>query len=101
MRPGYLLRDVINKVRLAASISLQTKSCALLARSRNRCSARCAMLRATLENFTRLARALVRFMVTVTDPRFGETVLDPASGTAQPDLRELALGLGIVADPHP
>src|SRR6201987_6564229 len=26
-------------------------------------------------------RALVRFMVAVTDPRLGETVLDPASGT--------------------
>jgi type I restriction enzyme M protein len=26
-------------------------------------------------------RALVRFMVAITDPRLGETVLDPASGT--------------------
>jgi len=26
-------------------------------------------------------RAVVRFMVAVTDPRLGETVLDPASGT--------------------
>ena len=26
-------------------------------------------------------RAVVRFMVEVTDPRLGETVLDPASGT--------------------
>lgn len=29
-----------------------------------------------------MPRAVVRFMVAVSDPRLGETVLDPAAGTA-------------------
>ena len=31
-------------------------------------------------------RAVVRFMVTVTNPRLGETVLDPASGQVSVEL---------------
>jgi type I restriction enzyme M protein len=78
MKSGYLLRDVINKVgsiHFTSSDELHT-------------------LGALYENMLRemrdaagdsgefyTPRAVVRFMVEVTDPRLGETVLDPAAGT--------------------
>jgi type I restriction enzyme M protein len=78
MRSGYLLRDVINKVadiHFTSSEELHT-------------------LGALYENMLRemrdaagdsgefyTPRPVVRFMVEVTDPRLGETVLDPAGGT--------------------
>lgn len=78
MKSGYLLRDVINKV---AGIHF-TSSGELLT------------LGALYETMLREMRdaagdsgefytppPVVRFMVEVTDPRLGETVLDPASGT--------------------
>jgi len=78
MVSGYLLRDVINKlagIHFTSSSELQTLG-ALYE----------SMLRAMRdaagdsgEFYT--PRAVVRFMVTVTNPRLGETVLDPASGT--------------------
>jgi type I restriction enzyme M protein len=78
MVSGYLLRDVINKlngIHFTASDELH-------------------MLGALYESMLRemrdaagdsgefyTPRAVVRLMVAVTDPRLGETVLDPASGT--------------------
>lgn len=78
MKSGYLLRDVIDKVdaiHFTASDELHT-------------------LGALYENLLRemrdaagdagefyTPRALVRLMVKLLDPRLGETVLDPASGT--------------------
>ncbi|WP_292338918.1 class I SAM-dependent DNA methyltransferase [Mesorhizobium sp.] len=78
MKSGYLLRDIINKVggiHFTSSDELHTLG-ALYE----------SMLRETRdaagdsgEFYT--PRAVVRFMVEVSDPRLGETVLDPASGT--------------------
>jgi len=78
MKSGYLLRDVIDKVdaiHFTASDELHT-------------------LGALYENLLRemrdaagdsgefyTPRAVVRLMVRLTDPRLGETVLDPAAGT--------------------
>lgn len=78
MRSGYLLRDIITKVNgihFTASDELHT-------------------LGALYENMLRemrdaagdsgefyTPRAVVRFMVKVTNPRLGESVLDPACGT--------------------
>lgn len=78
MKSGYLLRDVVDKVdaiHFTASDELHT-------------------LGALYENLLRemrdaagdagefyTPRALVRLMVKLLDPRLGETVLDPASGT--------------------
>jgi type I restriction enzyme M protein len=78
MRSGYLLRDVINKVagiHFTASDELQTLG---------------ALYESMLREMRDAAgdagefytpRPVVRFMVQATDPRLGETVLDPASGT--------------------
>src|SRR6202047_2024698 len=78
MKSGYLLRDVINKVsgiHFTSSDELHTLG---------------AMYESMLREMRDAAgdsgefythRAVVRFMVEVTDPRLGETVLDPASGT--------------------
>lgn len=78
MKSGYLLRDIINKVgRIHFTSSNELHTLGALYES---------MLREMRdaagdsgEFYT--PRAVVRFMVEVTDPRLGETVLDPASGT--------------------
>jgi type I restriction enzyme M protein len=78
MKSGYLLRDIINKVgRIHFTSSDELHTLGALYES---------MLREMRdaagdsgEFYT--PRAVVRFMVEVTDPRLGETVLDPASGT--------------------
>src|SRR3954466_5642364 len=78
MRSGYLLRDVINKVgaiHFTASNELHTLSAlyeSMLREMRDAAGD-------SGEFYT--PRAVVRLMVAVTDPRLGETVLDPASGT--------------------
>jgi type I restriction enzyme M protein len=78
MKSGYLLRDVINKV---ASIHFT---------SHEELHTLGAMYETMLREMRDAAgdsgefytpRPLVRFMVTVTDPRLGETILDPACGT--------------------
>jgi type I restriction enzyme M protein len=78
MVSGYLLRDVINKVN---SIHFT---------SRDEMHTLGALYESMLREMRDAAgdsgefytpRAVVRFMVTVTDPRLGETVLDPAAGT--------------------
>lgn len=78
MKSGYLLRDVINKVggiHFTSSDELHTLG---------------ALYESMLKEMRDAAgdsgefytpRAVVRFMVTVSDPRLGETLLDPASGT--------------------
>ena len=78
MKSGYLLRDVINKVgaiHFTSSEELHTLG---------------ALYESMLKEMRDAAgdsgefytpRAVVRFMVAVSDPRLGETVLDPASGT--------------------
>jgi type I restriction enzyme M protein len=78
MKSGYLMRDVINKVggiRFTSSEELHTLG---------------ALYESMLKEMRDAAgdsgefytpRAVVRFMVAVSDPRLGETVLDPASGT--------------------
>ena len=78
MKNGYLLRDVINKVNgIHFTVSEEIHTLGPLYES---------MLREMRdaagdsgEFYT--PRAVVRFMVEVTDPRLGETVLDPACGT--------------------
>ena len=78
MVSGYLLRDVINKLKgIHFSSSGELHTLGTLYES---------MLREMRdvagdsgEFYT--PRPVVRFMVAVTDPRLGETVLDPASGT--------------------
>jgi type I restriction enzyme M protein len=78
MKSGYLLRDVINKVagiHFTASDELHTLGAlyeSLLREMRDAAGD-------SGEFYT--PRPVVRFMVAVTDPRLGETVLDPASGT--------------------
>jgi len=78
MRSGYLLRDVINKVtgiHFTASEELHTLGAlyeSLLREMRDAAGD-------SGEFYT--PRPLVRFMVAVTDPRLGEAILDPASGT--------------------
>ena len=78
MVSGYLLRDVINKVgaiHFTASEELHTLGSlyeSLLREMRDAAGD-------SGEFYT--PRAVVRFMVDVTDPRLGETVLDPAAGT--------------------
>jgi type I restriction enzyme M protein len=74
----YLLRDVINKlngIHFTSSDELHTLGAlyeSMLREMRDAAGD-------SGEFYT--PRAVVRFMVTVTDPRLGETVLDPASGT--------------------
>jgi len=78
MRSGYLLRDVINKVadiHFTSSEDLHTLGAlyeTLLREMRDAAGD-------SGEFYT--PRPVVRFMVEVTDPRLGETVLDPAAGT--------------------
>ncbi|OQY75619.1 MAG: SAM-dependent methyltransferase [Rhodocyclaceae bacterium UTPRO2] len=78
MVSGYLLRDVINKVgaiHFTASEELHTLGSlyeSMLREMRDAAGD-------SGEFYT--PRAVVRFMVEVTDPRLGETVLDPAAGT--------------------
>ena len=78
MKSGYLLRDIINKINnihFTASDELHTLGTlyeSLLREMRDAAGD-------SGEFYT--PRAAVRFMVAVTDPRLGETVLDPASGT--------------------
>jgi len=78
MRSGYLLRDVINKVagiHFTSSEELHTLGMlyeSLLREMRDAAGD-------SGEFYT--PRAVVRFMVAVTDPRLGEVILDPACGT--------------------
>src|SRR5205809_3886109 len=78
MRSGYLLRDVINKIggiHFTSSGELHTLGAlyeSMLREMRDAAGD-------SGEFYT--PRPVVRFMVEVTDPRLGETVLDPASGT--------------------
>src|SRR5436190_22568917 len=78
MRSGYLLRDVINKIggiHFTSSSELHTLGAlyeSMLREMRDAAGD-------SGEFYT--PRPVVRFMVAVTDPRLGETVLDPASGT--------------------
>jgi type I restriction enzyme M protein len=78
MRSGYLLRDVINKVsgiHFTSNEKLHTLGAlyeSMLREMRDAAGD-------SGEFYT--PRPVVRFMVAVTDPRLGETVLDPASGT--------------------
>ena len=78
MKSGYLLRDVINKVagiHFTSSEELHTLGAlyeSMLREMRDAAGD-------SGEFYT--PRPVVRFMVAVTDPRLGETVLDPACGT--------------------
>ncbi len=78
MRSGYLLRDIINKVadiHFTSSEELHTLGSlyeSMLREMRDAAGD-------SGEFYT--PRPVVRFMVEVTDPQLGETVLDPASGT--------------------
>jgi len=78
MVSGYLLRDVINKlngIHFTSSGELHTLGAlyeSMLREMRDAAGD-------SGEFYT--PRAVVRFRVTVTNPRLGETVLDPASGT--------------------
>ena len=78
MKSGYLLRDVVNKVHgihFTSSEELHTLGAlyeSMLREMRDAAGD-------SGEFYT--PRAVVRFMVEVTDPRLGETVLDPACGT--------------------
>src|SRR6202022_3984142 len=72
------LRDVINKVNsihFTSSEEIHTLGHLYESMLREMRDAACD----SGEFYT--PRAVVRFMVAVTDPRLGETVLDPASGT--------------------
>jgi type I restriction enzyme M protein len=78
MKSGYLLRDIINKIagiHFTSSDELHTLGAlyeSMLREMRDAAGD-------SGEFYT--PRPVVRFMVEVTDPRLGETVLDPASGT--------------------
>ncbi len=78
MVSGYLLRDVINKlngIHFTSSDEMHTLGAlyeSMLREMRDAAGD-------SGEFYT--PRAVVRFMVAVTDPRLGETVLDPACGT--------------------
>jgi type I restriction enzyme M protein len=78
MKSGYLLRDVINKIagiHFTSTDELHTLGAlyeSMLREMRDAAGD-------SGEFYT--PRAVVRLMVAVTDPRLGETVLDPASGT--------------------
>jgi type I restriction enzyme M protein len=78
MKSGYLLRDVINKVggiHFTSSGELHTLGALYESMLRDMRDA----AGDSGEFYT--PRPVVRFMVDVTDPRLGETVLDPAAGT--------------------
>jgi type I restriction enzyme M protein len=98
MRSGYLLRDVINKVagiHFNSSEELHTLGAlyeSLLREMRDAAGD-------AGEFYT--PRPVVRFMVAVTDPRLGESVLDPAAGTGGflvEAYRHLATQVKTVAD---
>jgi len=78
MKSGYLLRDVVNKIagiHFTSTDELHTLGAlyeSMLREMRDAAGD-------SGEFYT--PRAVVRFMVEVTDPRLGEIVLDPASGT--------------------
>ena len=78
MKSGYLLRDVLNKIsgiHFTSSDELHTLGTlyeSMLREMRDAAGD-------SGEFYT--PRPVVRFMVTMTDPRLGETVLDPAAGT--------------------
>ena len=78
MKSGYLLRDVINKIagiHFTSSDELHTLGAlyeSMLREMRDAAGD-------SGEFYT--PRPVVQFMVAVTDPRLGETVLDPACGT--------------------
>lgn len=78
MKSGYLLRDVVNKlsaIHFTSSEELHTLGAlyeSMLREMRDAAGD-------SGEFYT--PRAVVRFMVEVSDPRLGESVLDPASGT--------------------
>ncbi len=78
MKSGYLLRDVINKIadiHFTSSEELHTLGAlyeSMLREMRDAAGD-------SGEFYT--PRPVVRFMVEMTDPRLGETILDPASGT--------------------
>src|SRR5881296_1888301 len=78
MKSGYLLRDVVNKIagiHFTSSGELHTLGAlyeSMLREMRDAAGD-------SGEFYT--PRTVVRFMVAVTDPRLGETVLDPAGGT--------------------
>jgi type I restriction enzyme M protein len=78
MKSGYLLRDIVNKVggiHFTSSDELHTLGAlyeSMLREMRDAAGD-------SGEFYT--PRPLVRFMVETTDPRLGESVLDPASGT--------------------
>jgi type I restriction enzyme M protein len=78
MKSGYLLRDVVNKIgeiHFSSSDELHTLGAlyeSMLREMRDAAGD-------SGEFYT--PRAVVRFMVEVTDPQLGEVVLDPASGT--------------------
>lgn len=78
MKSGYLLRDVVNKIagiHFTAADELHTLGAlyeSMLREMRDAAGD-------SGEFYT--PRAVVRFMVAVSDPRLGEVVLDPASGT--------------------
>lgn len=78
MVSGYLLRDIVNKInciRFSSSEEIHTLSHlyeSMLREMRDAAGD-------SGEFYT--PRPVVRFMVKVTDPRLGETVLDPACGT--------------------
>src|SRR5688572_28709106 len=78
MRSGYLLRDVVNKVagiHFTSTDELHTLGAlyeSMLREMRDAAGD-------SGEFYT--PRPVVRFMVEVTDPQLGETVLDPAAGT--------------------
>src|SRR5208282_296741 len=78
MKSGYLLRDVINKVagiHFTSSDELHTLGAlyeSMLREMRDAAGD-------SGEFYT--PRPVVRFMVEITDPRLGETILDPAAGT--------------------
>jgi type I restriction enzyme M protein len=79
MESGYLLRDIlnlVNEIHFTATDEIHTLSAlyeSLLKEMRDAAGD-------SGEHYT--PRPVVRFMVDVTDPKLGETVLDPASGTA-------------------
>ena len=78
MKSGYLLRDIVNKIadiHFTSSEELHTLGSlyeSMLREMRDAAGD-------SGEFYT--PRAVVRFMVEVTDPQLGEVVLDPASGT--------------------
>jgi type I restriction enzyme M protein len=78
MKSGYLLRDIINKIagiHFTSTEELHTLGTlyeSMLREMRDAAGD-------SGEFYT--PRAVVRFMVEVTDPKLGEVVLDPASGT--------------------